>query len=184
MPQLSEPLHESFSIHYAGGVSQTEAAKRAGYSPKTAHNTGSRLARRPEIKARVEELRQLPENQPKETGPSPSETFVSKAYVITEVVGVHKLALKTQQLATSMACLQLLARMGGHLESTKSNPQQAPRNLTQINLNAMSAKDMGVYLREMVADIPIEERRRLLAAIPEVEDIQATCESVASEGEE
>lgn len=50
--------HEAFARHYLeNGGNATEAAKEAGYSPRRAAQTGYDLKQRPEIQARVDQLR-------------------------------------------------------------------------------------------------------------------------------
>lgn len=47
---------ERFCLEYTKDLNATQAAKRAGYSEKTAYSTGSEILKKPEIKARVEQL--------------------------------------------------------------------------------------------------------------------------------
>lgn len=47
---------EKFCREFAKTLNQTEAAKRAGYSPKTAYSIGNRLLKKVEIRARLGEL--------------------------------------------------------------------------------------------------------------------------------
>jgi hypothetical protein len=56
VPILPDPLEEQFSDLRSKGVSQTEAAIRIGVNPACAANTGSRMAKKPHIAARITEL--------------------------------------------------------------------------------------------------------------------------------
>ncbi len=47
----------AFARYIVAGANPTEAARKAGYSPKAANRTGSRLMKRPEIKAEIERVR-------------------------------------------------------------------------------------------------------------------------------
>lgn len=57
MPALSNSKHEKFVQALARGATQSEAYAAAGYSPQGAEQSASRLAQRPEIQARLAELR-------------------------------------------------------------------------------------------------------------------------------
>ncbi|CVE75931.1 terminase small subunit [Serratia marcescens] len=54
---LLKPQHEQFAQNIAQGMPQKEAAVCAGYAPTNAESQASVLLRRPDIKARVKELR-------------------------------------------------------------------------------------------------------------------------------
>ncbi|BEM86818.1 hypothetical protein SME46J_12880 [Serratia marcescens] len=54
---LLKPQHEQFAQNIAQGMPQKEAAICAGYAPTNAESQASVLLRRPDIKARVKELR-------------------------------------------------------------------------------------------------------------------------------
>lgn len=57
--KLSNPMYEMFAQAVAAGCSLGEAARRAGYSPKTAYNAGSRTAGLPVVARRIEDLKRL-----------------------------------------------------------------------------------------------------------------------------
>lgn len=57
MPVLANVLHEKLAQGVARGLTQKQAAIEAGYSEKGAEVTASKTLKRPEVKARVEELR-------------------------------------------------------------------------------------------------------------------------------
>ena len=54
---------KAFCEHYASCMNATEAAKRAGYSQKTAYSHGQRLLKNAEIKKYIEELIREPKNR-------------------------------------------------------------------------------------------------------------------------
>ena len=54
---MSTFKRERFCAAVAEGHTFTDAAKLAGYSARSAYSLGSSLARRPEIQARIQELR-------------------------------------------------------------------------------------------------------------------------------
>lgn len=57
--ELSNPQHEDFAQFIVAGENMTQAAVLAGYKPSAASNMGSRLAKLPEIRGRIAELRDL-----------------------------------------------------------------------------------------------------------------------------
>ena len=57
MAALKNPRHELFCQEYIIDFNGTQAAIRAGYSPKTARVQASQLLTRPDISARVHELK-------------------------------------------------------------------------------------------------------------------------------
>lgn len=56
MPQLKKIRHEQFCKEYCVDKNATKAGIRAGFSPRSARTTGSRLMQKEDIKARVAEL--------------------------------------------------------------------------------------------------------------------------------
>ena len=59
MPALSNPRHGTFRRNVAAGMSGAEALRQAGGGGATAANGAYRLQRRPEVKARIEEPKQV-----------------------------------------------------------------------------------------------------------------------------
>lgn len=57
MAILKNVRQEAFAQHIARGTTQTEAAKLAGYSEKSARIQGSQLLTNPNIRSRIDELR-------------------------------------------------------------------------------------------------------------------------------
>lgn len=56
MPKLKNERYERLCQEYLVDLNQTQAAIRAGYSPKSANQQASELFAKPNIRARVEEL--------------------------------------------------------------------------------------------------------------------------------
>ncbi len=61
--ELSNPQHEAFAQHVVSGLSLTEAAIKAGYKESAANNMGSRTAKLPTVRMRIEELRNFHSKQ-------------------------------------------------------------------------------------------------------------------------
>lgn len=62
MPPLKNPRREAFCIEYVRTGNATQSAITARYSAKTARAIASEILTKPDIKARIAELRQLPED--------------------------------------------------------------------------------------------------------------------------
>jgi phage terminase small subunit len=58
MPVLENTRHELYCQGIFSGLSNTEAAKQAGFSPVTAHTTACRLLKKDYIQARLTELKE------------------------------------------------------------------------------------------------------------------------------
>jgi phage terminase small subunit len=61
---LTNLKYEQFCKLIIAGHSQTEAAKRSGFPPGSAHNAGSRLMKREDVRRRIAELRAVGNEQP------------------------------------------------------------------------------------------------------------------------
>ena len=153
MPELSNPQFESFARNRAAGFSRTEAAKRSEYAESTAHNTGSRLDKRPEISARIKELCAATE---------PNGQVVPREWIESEAVLLHKRAKKTPAtFAVSKACLELLARMNGYLDLNAR-----PKKHEHLHWHALDSKALNQLWRREVGSLPAEDRAALLLEAP------------------
>src|SRR4051812_38203578 len=56
MPVLDNPKHERFAQELAKGTPKQDAARTAGFSGKYVHSVASRLVKKSQIVARIEEL--------------------------------------------------------------------------------------------------------------------------------
>ena len=83
---LKNPKHEHFAQLVANGVTNTEAAKTAGFSERRAMVTGSELAVRPEVIGRIAELRVMVTERITE------KTGNDKAWVMSQLVEVVQMA--------------------------------------------------------------------------------------------
>src|SRR5712691_4290227 len=79
MAALKKPKYEHFAQALAQGLNQTQAAVQAGFAETDAPSRGCKLARRPEIQARVKELGPRIAKQAEMT------TNISKAWMIEEL---------------------------------------------------------------------------------------------------
>jgi len=105
MPVLKNSRHEKFCIEAAKGSSLKDAAVKAGYKDNCnlSYNTG-KLVKRPEIKERLEELKQLTEDQ-----------FVKSRLEILQALGK---IIDLGSDGNKIRACQLSAHMQGFLEDT------------------------------------------------------------------
>jgi len=173
MPQLADPRWETFAQHRAHGKSMSEAARAADY--KAAGNQGHRLAKRPDVAARIAELEQAYASQ---VGTNPGAKFKSEVWVTVELASIHKRAKQKGQLAVCVSALTLLARIGRLIDSS---PGARPATLNQFNIN-MSAKEMNAVLRGNLATVPAEERAALALEAGDVIDLEAVASKPDEQG--
>lgn len=181
MPALANPQHEAFAQNIVAGCSLTESAKRAGH-PVGAANFGSRLIEHPQIAQRIIELQALQNPQPIPANDSNAphasrsvETYTDKAWVVTELVAIERLARKLKDVSGMHACVKTLAQIGGHLEP-RGGGAISPRDPATLALLGIS--EIHSMLKQVVGSAPAADRRKLLAEAPELAEIVAEVEAV------
>src|SRR5690242_6635890 len=103
MPTLANPRHEKFCQELIRGKSKSAAYAAAGYSPRsaaTAKANGSRLAARPEIRARVTEL----------SLNSAKRAELTRAEIIAMLRQDHDEAFKRGHLSAAVRAAELLGK--------------------------------------------------------------------------
>lgn len=156
---LVDQKHEAFAHSVAAGHSLSESARRAGFSKSSAHNSGSRLAKRPDVRARINEL--LSAQAAENAGPG----VASREWIISEVIETHRLAREEANHAVSKQCLELLAKLQGHLAERK----QAP-NAAEVNWWALTIPQLEELLRQRPE--VSEGQRELLKETLELEPVR------------
>lgn len=101
MPALSNARYEKFAQELAAGKSQTEAYEAAGYKPDRGNAT--KLAARPEIQARVQQI----------TAKSAVRAEVTLAGLIEEAAAIQKAATEAKQLSAAVGALTAKAKLAG-----------------------------------------------------------------------
>lgn len=167
MPQLSNRQFEEFCHAIISGQSQTEAAKSVGYSEGIAHNTGSRLMKRPDVRQRVEELRQSIDNNPND--------LATKSYIVSQTIRIHRKCFQEKQYSVSVACMQLLARLQGYLVEKR---ESTSLKLSMVN---MTPAELNRALREHVSGIPEQAQAGLLTAPEVAQALDVTAQECAPE---
>jgi phage terminase small subunit len=103
MPILDNPRHERFCHELVRGQSQSAAYAAAGYEPtsaSTAKASASRLAARPEIRARVTEL----------TTNSAKRAELTRVEIITLLRQDHDEAFKRGHMSAAVRAAELLGK--------------------------------------------------------------------------
>ena len=112
MPALTIPRHETFARAVAGGATQTAAARAAGYSERRLAVTGSQLAQRPDVKARIKELHM-------EIQAAFVQTVANESYTLTDALKqareAFQVAREKQNGAAMTGAVALMAKLAGLL---------------------------------------------------------------------
>ncbi len=174
MPQLATLEHEAFARAIVAGCSLTEAAKRAGHH-KGAPNFGSRLMEQPQIAQRIIELQAIEQNQlngPRNSSetrvPSQAlETYTDKAWIVTELVSIERLARKLKDVSGMHACVKTLAQIGGHL----TPPAGGGTLRDPATLALLGVKEVHTMLSQFIGSIPRSDKRKLLTEAPELAEL-------------
>jgi hypothetical protein len=154
VPALIDTKHEAFARYVAAGLSQTAAATKAGFPENSAHNTGSRLAKRPEIQERVDELKAL----------SAEGSGVSRQWVINEAIEIKRAAIAADDYSSAIRAVEFIARVSGHLNERKESPSRVG------NLNLLDTGQILQILRAQWDEFTTDDREELLLASPELSD--------------
>jgi len=111
VPALKKPKYEHFAQALAQGLNQTQAAVQAGFAETDAPSRGCKLARRPEIQARVKELGPRIAKQAEIT------TNISKAWVIEKLCKTMESAQADKQWSTVAKIIIDIPKVAGvHVE--------------------------------------------------------------------
>jgi hypothetical protein len=176
MPVLKREKHELFAQGLAKGLSQTKAALEAGYREKSAASTGSELAKKEDIKKRVQEL------IPRVSDMAAKTVGISKAWVIEELIQNIADARAEKQYGVVRACLvdigkelRMFIERSEHTEIWNGDPA----TLTEGQLNNLIEKLETLAYGDDRAALERDKRRALReaglisAASAEVVEVQA-----------
>jgi phage terminase small subunit len=101
MPVLSNARHERFAQEIASSKSYFEAHKSAGFKPNDGN--ASKLAARPEIQARVKEIK----------GKGAERAEVTLSSLIEEAAQIQRAALAAEEYGAAVAALTAKAKLAG-----------------------------------------------------------------------
>jgi hypothetical protein len=154
MPALPNPQLESFCIHIAAGVNQSEAARRAGYSDLSAANMGCRIAKREDVRMRIMELA---DSEDPTRG-----TVGKKVWIVSEAIDLYRDSRKAEEFNAARLCLEFLARMQGLLVDKRETDSR------QLKINITNATELREVLRANVEQLPAEVRAELEGEVLDV----------------
>ena len=154
MPALSNQQHETFARNVAAGFNQTQAAKRSAMSIKAAHNVGSRVARRPEVQARISELRskQDPEQR------------ISRSWAEQILIDTIQNATESKDYGVVKNCVELACKLNGLLIDRRESYSEK----VVAHVDAMDDATVNQMLSRYIGELPPGERQALLTAAPDV----------------
>lgn len=113
MPRLKDHQWEAFANALARGSKQRDALLKAGYQPKSKSSLDSvscRLAKKPEISARVTEIaRELLQSKKENL------TAITKAWVINRLCEIADLAQEKEQYNVARQCITDIGKGLGYL---------------------------------------------------------------------
>ncbi len=160
--QLADQKRETFAQHRAHGKSMSESARAADY--KACGNMGSRLAKEPQVAARIEELSKA-YKQAADSGPGAQ--FKSEPWIVVELASLHKTAKKKGNYAASVSALIALARIGKLIDTPGAN-RATIRNTTNVTFNV---NELHANLKSQLAEVSPAERQRLLDSNPDLAEL-------------
>ena len=141
MGMLHNARHEVFAQELAKGSTQAQAARVAGYSDKTITVAASKLAHRPDISERVNELRDRGNKL------AIVEVALSKEWVLTELQNLYFVGKRKEQVSAATRCLELIGKEIGMFQDVISREM----------FNLMMAA-MGAAVTRFVPDLQIQDQ--------------------------
>ena len=140
MPVLTNPRHERFAQGVAKGRSQGEAYVYAGYSKQAAGNdtraNATRIAKRPEVAARIVELQERQANR----------IGVTVDDLVGELNDMLKLAKRCKQPSAGVGAVLAKGKLLGlivdkaELDATVRKPSKVPTDKTEMTMDEWAAK--------------------------------------------
>jgi hypothetical protein len=129
------PKQQAFIREYLVDLNGTQAAIRAGYSPRTANEQAAELLAKPSIRDAVTSGKEkLVET-----------TEITKLWVIQEAIATYKQAKELNQPAAARGNLELIARLHGYIIEKKDVRVRSIKDLADEELAAIEAD----YKREL-----------------------------------
>lgn len=133
VPQLKNGKHERFAQAMARGVNQTNAAKEAGYPEGSAHVRASEIMRRPEVKARIEELKAKAETL------AVKRVALSREVVLERLLAVAEMAVAAKNLTAANRAWELIGKELGMFVDRKMDMKSPLEALNAQQLQALMA---------------------------------------------
>lgn len=125
------PKQAAFVREYLVDCNGTQAAIRAGYSPRTANVQAAELLTKPDIRAAVEAGKKA----------KVAETGVTKARVVAMALEGTQMAKEMQSASAFLRGVELLAKLHGHIvERRDTRVIKSIEDLTEDELAALEAQ--------------------------------------------
>lgn len=131
MPALRNPIQERFCQAIARGVNGKNAAREAGYAEASAHVRACELLKKPDVKARIEELRAKAEKHIVQS------VAVNEEWVLQRLIGNVENAEKAGDRAAVNRGLELIAKLKGYLVDRKADVTNPLSNLNTEQLSGL-----------------------------------------------
>jgi phage terminase small subunit len=149
---LKNAKHEMFCLEFIVDLNATGAARRAGYSEKTANRIGYQLLAREDVNNRIVKLKQERSNK----------TKINAEWVLNQLVEIHNLDV-----------IDILDNCG-NFKSISDWPMQWRRYLSGLDISEINISDTETIIRK----IKWPDKVKNLELIGKHVDIQAFKEKV------
>ena len=133
MPQLTNKMWETFAQAMARGVNQTNSALEAGYSDVSAHVRGCELAKKPAVKARIEELRRKADKLAVQA------VACDREWVLRELVATYEAARAAKNQTAANRALELIGKEQGMFIDRKMDVKSPLEALSTQQLQQLMA---------------------------------------------
>ncbi|PGH59449.1 hypothetical protein CRT60_00255 [Azospirillum palustre] len=130
MARLKNEMWEKFANAMARGVNQTNSALEAGYSDVSAHVRGCELAKKPDIRARIEELQRKAEKA------TVAALAVDRQWVLRELVANAEAARTAKNQNAVNRALELVGKELGMFVDRKMDVKSPLDTLNAPQLQA------------------------------------------------
>lgn len=110
------PRREAFCRYYAVTLNATRAAMAAGYRPRAASDTGSRLLKLPEVKERIADLRRE----------AVQAECLHRDALLAKLEATFRQAIDNQSYVAAVRAIQLQARLAGLLVPAPPRRPETP----------------------------------------------------------
>ncbi len=151
--ELPNRRHEDFCRNYALVPNGTRAAHMSGYASRTARQQASRLLRRPEITARIAELR----------AETMQRNCLDADALFGKLEAVYSMSISFGRFGHAVRAVEAQAKLAGYLTA-----QAARGEMAQMRDNAARAK------LEMLANVNSDPRERTpLKSVRDLERVTA-----------
>jgi Fic family protein len=152
---LLKEKHEKFCQNYILHRNATRAAKDAGYSQVSAHNTGSRLLQDTAIQERIEEL---------------TVNMTTSIDVVDEIENQYNVARTQGQTTSALKALELLSRIrGNNIDADEITADSLEEEIIKAMEIIGIEKVLELMTKAFPEDMEEEEEDESLLATEELE---------------